>query len=235
MPPPSHDDRVTDSAATRAANRGIRNRALTIGMSVVPFGLSFGAVSVETHLSLLQVCLLSLVLFSGASQFALVSVISGGGSYLSAVGTALLLGARNGLYGVRINTLLRPRGWRRLVMAEVTIDESTAMAVSEAGSGFSARAFWTTALSVYVLWNVATLVGALAGNALGSPATAGLDAAGPAAFTALLAPRLTGRAMRLGALASAAVAIATVPFVPVGAPILIGGLSAIGLLLVIDR
>jgi 4-azaleucine resistance transporter AzlC len=235
MPPPPADHHVIDPASRKAAQRGIRNRALTIGMSVVPFGLSFGAVSVETHLSLLQVCLLSLVLFSGASQFALVSVISGGGSYLSAVGTALLLGARNGLYGVRINALFHPRGWRRLLMAETTIDESTAMAVSEATSGFALRAFWTTALSVYVLWNISTIVGALVGNALGSPATAGLDAAGPAAFTALLAPRLTSPSMRFVALASGAIALATVSFVPVGAPILIGGLSAVALLLLIDR
>lgn len=229
----SREQRLTESHG--AARRRIRNRALTIGVSVVPFGLSFGAVSVETHLNLVQICLLSLVLFSGASQFALVSVISGGGSLLSAVGTALLLGTRNGLYGARINALLRPKGWRRLIMAETTIDESTAMAITEASSGNAAWAFWSTALTVYVLWNVSTIVGALIGNALGSPATAGLDVAGPAAFTALLAPRLTGARMRLVALGSGAIALATVPFVPVGAPILIGGLAAVAVLLVFDR
>jgi predicted branched-subunit amino acid permease len=229
------DDHASDVATRKAVERRIRNRALTIGVSVTPFGLSFGAVSVEAHLNLLQVCLLSLVLFSGASQFALVSLIGAGGSYFSAVGTALLLGVRNGLYGARINALLRPSGWRRLVMAQVTIDESTAMAVSEAPSGHSARAFWSTALSVYVLWNVSTVIGALVGNALGSPATTGLDVAGPAAFIALLAPRLSTVRMRLVALGSGAIALITVPVVPVGAPILIGGLTAVGLLLVFDR
>ncbi len=219
----------------QAARRRIRNRALTIAVSVVPFGLSFGAVSVETHLSLLQVSFMSLVLFSGASQFALVSVLGGGGSYISAVGTALLLGARNGLYGARINALLRPSGSRKLVMAEVTIDESTAMAVNEAPSGHAARAFWTTAVCVYVLWNVSTVVGAVVGNAFGSPATTGLDVAGPAAFVALLAPRLTTTHMRLAALGSGVIALATVPLVPVGAPILIGGLAAVALLLAMDR
>jgi 4-azaleucine resistance transporter AzlC len=229
------DDRQPDDAALKTAERRIRNRALTIGVSVTPFGLSFGAVSVEAHLSLVQVCLLSLVLFSGASQFALVSVIGAGGSYVSAVGTALLLGVRNGLYGARISALLRPTGWRRLLMAEVTIDESTAMAVNEATTGHSARAFWSTAVSVYVLWNVSTIAGALVGNALGSPATTGLDVAGPAAFIALLAPRVNTTRMRLVALASGAIALLTVPIVPVGAPILIGGLTAVALLLLVDR
>ena len=82
------------------------------------------------------------------------------------LGTALLLGVRNALYAARINALLRPTGWRRFVMAEVTIDESTAMAVSESRSGYSGRAFCFTALSVYVLWNVSTVVGALVGGLL---------------------------------------------------------------------
>jgi 4-azaleucine resistance transporter AzlC len=219
----------------KAAHRRIRNRALTIGVSVVPFGLSFGALSVQAHLNLAQVCLLSLVLFSGASQFALVSVISGGGSLFSAVGTALLLGARNGLYSARLNTMLRPRGWRRFAMAETTIDESTAMAVTEASAGYAAWAFWATALSVYVLWNASTVVGALVGNALGSPATTGLDVAGPAAFTALLGPRLNSARIRLVALGAGAIALVTVPLLPVGAPILIGGLGAVALFLVFDR
>ena len=235
MPEKRRDDHPIADASRTSAQRRIRNRALAIGLSVTPFGLSFGAVSVEAHLGLVQVCLLSLVLFSGASQFALVSIIGAGGSYVSAVGTALLLGVRNGLYGARINSLLRPAGWRRLIMAEVTIDESTAMAVSEAPSGHAARAFWTTALSVYVLWNVSTVIGALVGNALGSPATTGLDVAGPAAFIALLAPRLTSARMRLAALGSGAIALVTVPIVPIGAPILIGGLTAVALLLVLDR
>jgi predicted branched-subunit amino acid permease len=142
---------------------------------------------------------------------------------------------RNGLYAARINALLRPTGWRRFVMAEVTIDESTAMAVSESRSGHSGRAFWVTALSVYVLWNVSTVVGALVGNALGSPATTGLNVAGPAAFIALLVPRLTSVRIRIIALGSGAIALATVPVVPIGAPILIGGLTAVALLLVVDR
>jgi predicted branched-subunit amino acid permease len=214
MSEPPHDEHPLTDASRKAAERRIRNRALTIGISVTPFGLSFGAVSVEAHLSVVQVCLLSLVLFSGASQFALVSIIGAGGSYFSAVGTALLLGVRNGLYAARINALLRPSGWRRFVMAEVTIDESTAMALSEAPSGNAARAFWSTALSVYVLWNVSTVIGALVGNALGSPATTGLDVAGPAAFVALLAPRLTTLRMRMVALASGLIALVTVRSCP---------------------
>ena len=196
-------------------------------MAVVPFALSFGAVSVTSGLSLLQTCLLSLVLFSGASQFALVSILGAGGSAASAVGTALLLGARNGLYAMRLAPLLRLHGWRRPLAAQVTIDESTAMALGETAGGESTYAFWVTALSVYVLWNAGTLAGALLGRGLASPAAAGLDAAGPAAFLALLGPRLRQRPMLALAVLAAAVALATVGVLPAGAPVLAGGAVAL--------
>src|SRR5581483_11189154 len=170
----------SDGAAARASRRRVRGRALAIGLSVTPFAVSFGAVSVATGLSLLQTCLLSLVLFSGASQFALVSILGAGGGLAAALATALLLGVRNALYGVSVRSLLGARGALRPVAAEVTIDESTAMALAEAPRGFAPYAFWCTALSVYVLWNVSTLAGALVGRGLGSLAVAGLDAAGPA-------------------------------------------------------
>ena len=194
-----------------------------------PFGLAFGAVSVNAGLSVMQTCLLSLLLFSGASQFALVSIIGSGGGMGSALSTALLLGIRNGLYGMRVRELVRPRGVQRLLAAQFTIDESTAMAIAEAPRGHAVRAFWTTGLSIYILWNLSTVVGALLGTGLGSPSSAGLDAAGPATFVALLGPRLDSPHMRVVAFIAAAVALVVVPFVPAGAPVLIGAVAAVAL------
>jgi predicted branched-subunit amino acid permease len=207
----------------------VRGRGLAVAASVVPFGLSFGAVSVATGFSVLQTCLLSLVLFSGASQFALVSVLGAGGGLASALGTALLLGVRNGLYVVSVRGLLPLRLWQRPLAAQVTIDESTAMALSESSSGLSVYAFWVTALGVYLLWNASTLIGALVGRGLGSPAAAGLDVAGPAAFAALLGPRLrAGRGPRVVAVVAAAAAAACVPVLPLGSPVLAGaGVAAL--------
>jgi len=205
MPETPRDDHLTADSSPSAARRRIRNRALAIGVSVTPFGLSFGAVSVEAHLSLVEVCLLSLVLFLG--RFAVRAGEHPRCRWFVSlrVGTALLLGVRNGLYGLASTRCCAPPDGAVFVMAEVTIDESTAMAVSEAPSGNAARAFLDDRMSVYVLWNVSTVIGALVGNALGSPATTGLDVAGPAAFIALLAPRLTTVRMRVTALGSGAI------------------------------
>lgn len=194
--------------------------SLGVGLATGAYGISFGAVSVATGLSVAQTCALSLVMFTGASQFALVGVLAAGGAPLSGALTALLLGTRNTLYGLRLASLLSLTGWRRLLGAHVLIDESTAMSVTRSSTQAARVGFWTTGLSVFVLWNLATLAGALAGNALGDPRTYGLDAAVGAAFLALLWPRLTDRRNRLVTLAAAAVALTVVPVVPAGVPVL---------------
>ena len=190
--------------------------ALGIGVATGAYGLSFGALSVAAGLSLAQTCALSLLMFTGASQFAFVGLVAGGPA--AAVATALLLGARNALYGLRLSALLPRRA------AHLVIDESAAMALRGEDAAAARLGFWATGASVFACWNLATLLGALAGAALGDPRTLGLDAAAPAAFLALLAPRLR-EARATGALAAAA-ALVAVPFTPAGVPVLIAAAVA---------
>ena len=205
---------------------GIVRDGLGVGLATGAYGVSFGAISVAGGLDVWQTCALSLVMFTGASQFALVGVLASGGGAVSATATALLLGTRNTLYGLRLAPLLGWRGWRRAVAAHLLIDESTAMSVNRPSSATARLGFLSTGIAVFVLWNAATLLGAVAGNTLGDPRTYGLDAAVGAAFLALLWPRLSGRLAgreRFVAVAAAAVALATVPLVPAGVPVLAAG------------
>lgn len=195
-------------------------------MAVGAYGLSFGAAAITAGLTTLQACVLSLLLFTGASQFALVGVLGAGGSAVAAVASALLLGTRNTLYAVRLSSLVPVRGPRRLLAAQLTLDESTAMATA-APDGLAGTAFWSTGGSVFVLWNLATLVGAVGAARLGDPAVLGLDAAVPAAFLALLAPQLRSRGLATAALAGALVAAAAVPVTPPGVPVLLAGLVVV--------
>jgi predicted branched-subunit amino acid permease len=217
------DDEV-DWAATRSA---VLRDAVGVGIATGAYGLSFGAISVAAGLSLPQTCVLSLVMFTGGSQFAMAGIISGGGAPMTGAATALLLGVRNSFYAIRLAGLLDARGWRRPVAAQLVIDESTAMAVVRPTRRSSQLAFWATGCSVYVLWNLATLIGALSTNALSDPRVLGLDAAAPAAFLALMAPRLRSREPWMVALVAAAVALVSVPFVPTGVPVLLAGAVAV--------
>ena len=197
--------------------------SLAVGVATGAYGFGFGAVSVAAGLSIAQTCALSLLMFTGASQFALVGVVAAGGAPLSGAVTALMLGSRNTLYGLRMAPLLRWRGWRRAAAAHVLIDESTAMSVSRTTTGAARLAFLTTGVSVFVLWNLATLVGAATGEAVGDPRAFGLDAAVGAAFLALLWPRLQDRRNVLVAALAAALALALVPATAPGVPVLAAG------------
>jgi len=192
-------------------------------VAVGTYGLSFGAAATAAGLSVAQTCALSLLVFTGASQFALVGVLGAGGSLVAGVASALLLGSRNALYAVRLADLVPLRGLRRLVAAQVTIDESTAVATT-APESLAATGFWATALSVYVLWNLATLLGALGAATVDTHAL-GLDAAVGAAFLGLLWPRLR-EAPRVAA-GGALLAVVAVPLTPPGVPVLAAALAVL--------
>ena len=194
--------------------------------------MSFGAIAGASGLDVWQTQALSLGMFTGASQFALVGVLGAGGGALVAVLTALLLGARNSLYALSLRPFLASSAstpwWQLLLRAQITIDESTAMAIRyPEGSRQARHAFWATGIAIFVLWNLGTLIGALGSAALEDPRTLGLDAAVPAGFIALLWPRLRDRSTIALALVSAAVAMALVPFLQPGLPVLSAALVAL--------
>lgn len=213
-----------------AAVKLLQSPAVRVGLSISIatglYGVSFGALSVTSGLDFWQTMALSLLLFSGGSQFAFIGVVAGGGSGVAAMGAATLLGMRNGIYGMQINALLRPRGWRKYAAAHVTIDESTATSTGQTDPDEQRRGFWTAGIGIFVLWNLFTAVGALAGGALGDPKQWGLDGAAVAAFLGLLWPRLKGREPVAIAVVCALATVLAVPFVPAGVPILIAAVVA---------
>ena len=196
--------------------------SLSVSFTVGAYGVAFGAAAVANGFSVLQSCLLSLLTFSGASQFAIIGVIGAGGSAISGIATASLLGFRNGLYGVLMAPILKVRGFKRLVAAHITIDESTGVSLSQEARGPEAmrEGFWLTGFGVFIFWNLFTLAGALGAKAMGDPSAWGLDAAVPAAFLGLVWPRLKSSTDKTLAIIAAVFAIATTPFLPAGLPII---------------
>jgi predicted branched-subunit amino acid permease len=209
--------------------RSIVRDGLAVGIATGAYGISFGAVSVASGLSVWQSCALSLLVFTGASQFALVGVIGSGGSAFFAAASGLLLGTRNTLYGLKVAPLVGWRGARRAAAAHLVIDESSAMTITRTTQEDARAGFLSTGLSVFVLWNLATLVGAIAADSLGDPRNYGLDAAVGGAFLGLLWPRLSTTRNRVAALLGAAVALSLVSFTPAGVPVLAASVVALGM------
>jgi predicted branched-subunit amino acid permease len=199
----------------------VRRQSLAVGAATGLYGISFGALSVAAGLTFWQTVALSALMFTGGSQFAYVGVIGAGGGGPAAVGAATLLGARNGVYGLQLAGSLRPRGWRRLAAAHLTIDESTAVSVAQGRRENQRLGFWVTGLAVFCCWNVMTAAGAVLGDRLGDPSRYGLDAMAAAAFLALLWPRLSRREPQAVAVGAAVVAVVCLPFLPPGLPVIV--------------
>jgi predicted branched-subunit amino acid permease len=216
-----------DTVARVSVDRSSTLRdAIGLGTAVGLYGAAFGAAADAAGLTVWQAMTLSLLMFTGASQFALVGVLGAGGSGLAAVGSALLLGTRNTVYGVRLIPVLRPQNvFRRLAAAHWVIDETTALSLAAPDRALAGLAFRAGGASIFLLWNATTVAGALGAAALGGTARAALDAVVPAAFLALLWPRLRGgfpeaAVQRRVAVGGAVVALALTPFVPPGVQVI---------------
>jgi 4-azaleucine resistance transporter AzlC len=193
--------------------------AAGIGLAVGVYGVSFGVLAVAAGLSPAQACVMSMLVFTGASQFAFVGVVAAGGGALAALGPAVMLAVRNAAYGLSLAQILPRRLRHRAAAAHLVIDETTAMARAEDDPAAARAAFLATGISVWLCWNTGTLAGALLGGGLGDPSALGLDAMFPAAFLALLAPQLRRAGAPVAAIAGAAVAVALLPFAPAGVPV----------------
>ncbi len=194
--------------------------ALSVAFTVGLYGAAFGAAGVTAGFSILQTCLLSILLFSGASQFAVVGIMGAGGAAISAIATATLLGFRNTLYGLQMAPILKVKGIKRVLAAQITIDESTAVATLQENDQDRKRGFYLTGIGVYLFWNLFTFLGALGASAIGDPSVWGLDAAVPAAFLGLIWPRLKNKVQFLVSAIAIAWALLLTPVTPAGIPII---------------
>ncbi|MFI8994012.1 AzlC family ABC transporter permease [Streptomyces sp. NPDC053542] len=218
-------------AAPRKSDAAVIRDALGVGVAVGLSGFAFGVTSAGAGLSVLQSCLLSLLVFTGASQFALVGALGAGGNPFAAAAGAFFLGARNAFYGLRLSGLLGYRALLKPLAAHWVIDETSAVTLAQPDRRSARLGFTVTGLTLYVLWNLTTLAGALGAEALGDTAAWGLDAAGPAVFLALLAPMLKTTAERAVAGLAVVLMLVTLPVLPAGVPVLVSALAAPAVLL----
>jgi predicted branched-subunit amino acid permease len=209
--------------------RSVTAVSIGVGFATGLYGISFGALSVAAGLDLWQTMVLSLLMFSGGSQFAFIGVVATGAGVVPAILSAWLLGVRNGFYAIRMNPVLSVRALLKPVAAQLTIDESNAVSLlGEPDRKKERLGFWLTGVAVFIFWNTFTFVGAVVGSQLGNPTDWGLDAAAAAAFLGLIWPRLNQSKLLVLAVASAFVATSLSVVLPAGIPVLLTAVLAVG-------
>ena len=213
----------------RDKNQSVAAVSTGVGVATGLYGISFGALSVAAGLDIWQTMALSLLMFSGGSQFAFIGVVATGAGVMPAIISAWLLGVRNGFYAIRMNPILSVSALIRPLAAQLTIDESNAVSLSQEPDKNKERlGFWLTGIAVFVFWNLFTLVGALLGSQIGDPSDFGLDAAAAAAFLGLIWPRLNQSKLLLLAVTSAFLATSLSVVLPAGLPVLLTTFLALG-------
>lgn len=214
--------------AARQRTAAIRS-AVSVAVAVSAYGISFGALAVTAGLTIWQTSVLSLLMFSGGSQFALIGLIATGGAAAgpAAIAAATLLGTRNALYSIRMSPIIGPGFLKRVAAGWVTIDESTAVATTQPTLATQRLGFWITGIGIFIGWNITSFIGALLGDLIGDVRSFGLDAAAAAAFLGLLWPRLKQLQPVVVAVAAAVVATVLTPWLPPGIPIIAAALVAV--------
>jgi predicted branched-subunit amino acid permease len=201
--------------------RIIHRQAASIVAAVAPFGIVFGAAAATAGLSLLQAVGYSALVFGGSSQFAAVEILADGGSVGAAAIAGLLLNVRSLAFGVIMAPALFGAWWQRAAMSQLMIDESTAVGAAQVEQRWRRHGYLVAGIGVFVVWNLTTILGHAAFAGAGDLITElGLDVAGPAAFLALLWPRLSSVPQRRTAMVGALIALVLIPFAPPGVPIL---------------
>jgi 4-azaleucine resistance transporter AzlC len=202
--------------------RRLLGRALSLALAVAPFGVAFGVLCTQAGLSPLVALGFSTLVFTGSAQFAAVGVLGAGGAAAAAVLAGLLLNLRCIAFGlVMAPAFPRPR-WRRALASQLMIDEAMAVGSSAAAPDLRWFGYLAGGLGVFVSWTASTLVGVALVPSAGTFVTdLGIDATIPAAFLALLWPRLTDAAERRIALLGGVIALVLVPLVPPGLEIVL--------------
>jgi 4-azaleucine resistance transporter AzlC len=204
---------------------GVR-AALPIAITVPLFGISFGVLARAADMGVVAPIVMSATTFAGSSQFAVASILDEGGGLAAAIVAALLLNARYAAIGVSVAPLFRGSRLRRLLEAQLIVDESWALSARPDGT-YDRRVLLGAGLTLYITWVLGTALGVLGGGFLGDPERLGLDAAFPALFLALLAGQLTSRRAVAAALAGGSIALILLPFTPPGVPIVVAVLGCL--------
>ncbi|WP_049572606.1 AzlC family ABC transporter permease [Streptomyces sp. SBT349] len=202
----------------RTLDRGVLRDIALVCLADAVVGASFGAIAVSGGLPLWVPVVMSLLVFAGAAQFAAIGVVLSGGGAVAAVAAALVLNARLLPFGFAVADVFDGRGRERLLGAHLMTDESVAFALRRREARSRRAAYWVSGLGIFVSWNAAVVLGALAGGGIEDTGALGLDAAFPVVLLALVLPALADRATRHAALLGAAAAVAVTPFLPAGLP-----------------
>ena len=217
-------------AMTRASEfwSGIRDEA-PLQLGIVPFGLVFGVLGLEAGLSFWQTIFMSSILFGGASQIVFAQLVFTGTPAPILISSVSTINLRHVLYSVSIAPYIinLPLRWR-IVLGYLLTDEAYAVSIKRfqhlPASPFMHYHLLGTGMTLWVVWQTSTVIGAVAGTSI--PDSWQLGFAVPLTFLAIVAPNIKLRSDLVAALTAGICAIA-LQFLPWNLWLIISALAGI--------
>lgn len=184
---------------------------LPMHLGVMPFGVIYGVVALQSGIPPLAAILMSSIVFAGSAQFLIAQLVGVGAPALLMVGAAGLVNLRHALYSASVAPMLEhlPMRWK-LALSYFLTDEAYAAAIphllAEPRSPFAHWLLLGAGFALWAGWQLATLLGVVLGAQL--PTGGSLDFALPLTFIAIVVPMLTDRRRVAVALLAAGLAVA---------------------------
>lgn len=204
---------------------GVR-AALPLAVPTLLIGAAFGVGASTAGWGDVAPVVMSVIVFSGAAQFAALSVLVAGGGVITAVTAATLITLRFLALGVAIGPSLRGGAVRRAAEGWTITDASLILArVGQARYG-PARLVGSF-VPQFAGWTLGTLAGVVVGGRIADPDRYGLDVLFPAFFCSLLATELADPASRIAAGVAALIALVLIPIAPPGVPVIAACLAVL--------
>ena len=158
-------------------------------LSVIPFGIIYGAIGVELGFNPYLIYAMSLIIFGGASQIVFLQLISGGASALIAITSVGVINSRHLLYGAVLSEYLEKLTiLKKLIISYFVVDQGFA----ESNKYFQKNKnqehihyhLLGTGITLWVCWQISTITGIILGSIV--PPELGLKFAIPLTFISLI-------------------------------------------------
>jgi 4-azaleucine resistance transporter AzlC len=215
--------------------RGVR-LGMPVFLGYMPVGAAFGLAATAAGFSVVQAVACSGLVIAGAGQFIGLAALASGNLAAALIATGVV-NLRYLLFSATLSPHLGgvPR-WNQALLAFTLTDETFAINIADAREGRADRFSMLGVGAVSWLgWTLGTLIGSLAGTAIGNPDDWGVGFAMPAMFTALLVGQLTGKREYVAAGIAAACALALSTVLPGQWPIVAAAVVAATIMTAVER
>lgn len=204
-----------------------RTDVATIAATYFTLAIGVSVIHIDAGTQPALVLVAAVLVNAATATLAFAAVAAGGGSLLASISSGWLVSTRFGVLAATVAPMLWRGRARRAAAAFCAFDPNVALALAQPRGRAARRAYAVVSFWLVAPWWIGSALGVVVGEWVGDPSALGLDAMFPAVFIAVIWPQFRHAHHRVIGLAAAVVGLGLIEVLPGGAPVLLGGLTAL--------